>query len=320
LAQTNQTQTNQTSAATEEPVPLMDNFTVGELTTIGVFTVTATAIGFWGEHIVGFPEPSMGPPNPKSLDWEVATQLNPNPDLGEPFLGNVPNMLGDPLLVIGTGAYYGFGTVGSWVSDADWIWDTRHEFFAYAGAIAFSEFFVQTLKFAVGRERPYVVRRCNPPQDPCGEYGIPSERNIEPNRQDGLSFPGGHTTASSATLSFLYLDLSDHLVHHTFADSSPATRFWVGRILPLVPTYGLIALGSFERMYSQSHWLSDELVGLSVGLAAGNAFYLLHFDDTGDPRRDNRDSDDPMDTISETRMMPMIFDGGQIGSGWGFSW
>jgi membrane-associated phospholipid phosphatase len=302
----------------DEPVPLMDNFTAGELAAIGVLTVSASAIGFFGEHIVGFPDNSMGPPAPGSVDWEVATSLNPDPDLNEHFLGGVPDRLGDPLLILGTGAYYGFGTVGSWVSDADWIWDTRHEFFAFAGAIAVSEFFVQSLKFAVGRDRPYVVRRCNPPEDPCGEYGIPPERNVEPNRQDNLSFPGGHTAASSAALSFIYLDLSDHLVYHTLRDASPATRFWVGRILPIIPTYGLIALGTYERMYSQSHWFSDEMVGLSVGLAAGNAFYLLHFDDTGDPLRDNRD--DPKDAISDAKIMPVVFDGGEIGAGWGFAW
>jgi membrane-associated phospholipid phosphatase len=305
---------------TDEPVPLMDNFTVGELTATGVFTVAASAIGFWGEHIVGFPDNSMGPPDRNSVDWEVAVELNPDPNLDDPFLGNIPNKLGNPFLVVGAGAYYGFGTVGTWVSDADWIWDTRHEFFAYSGAIAFSEVFTQSLKFAVGRDRPYVVRRCNPPADPCGQYGITPERNVEPNRQDNLSFPGGHTAATAATLSFIYLDLSDHLVYHTLSDSSPATRLWVGRILPLIPTYGLIALSSYERLYSQQHWLSDEIVGLSAGLAAGNAFYLIHFDDTGDPLRDNRQADDPEAAISDSSFMPTVFSGGEVGAGWGFSW
>ncbi|MFW6053262.1 MAG: phosphatase PAP2 family protein [Persicimonas sp.] len=303
----------------EEPVPIMDNFTVGELAAIGAFTATAALIGYFGEHIVGFPGKSFGPPARDSLDWEVSTGINPNPDLTDPFMGGVPDRIAEPFLVVGAGAYYGFGAVGSWLSEADWIWDTRHEFLAFSGAIATAEVFIQALKFSFGRDRPRMVRGCDPPADPCGEFGIPPERNVESNRQDGLSFPGGHTGASAAAMSFIYLDLSDHLVHHTLSDSSPTTRFWLGRILPLVPTYGFVALSFYERLHAQEHWLSDQAVGTVAGLAAGNAFYLVHFDDTGDPLRDNRDADDA-GVAERGRLMPVVMSDGELGMGWGFAW
>lgn len=304
----------------KEPVPIMDNFTVGELALTGTFATTAIVIGYWGEEIVGFPKESMTPPKPGSLDWEASFELRPDADLNERFLGGVPDVMADPLSIVGAGAYYGFGAFGTWFADADWIPDTRHEFLAYASAVSWTQIFVQGLKFSFGRKRPYVVRRCNPPEDPCGKYGIPPERNVEPNRQDILSFPGGHTAATAATMSFVYLDLSDYLVYHALADSSEATRFWVGRILPLIPTYGLTALSFYDRLYEQQHWLSDQVLGLVAGLAAGNAFYLLHFDDTGDPLRDNRDADDADKVIADSNFMPVVFSGGDVGAGWGFRW
>lgn len=308
------------TVGSDQPVPVMDNFTVAELVTTGVLTVTAAGIGFFGEHIVGFPDPSFGPPAPGSTDWEVSVHINPHPNLNDHFLWNIPNKLADPVLVSVAGAYYGFGAIGTWLTDADWIWDTRHEFLAFAGAVAWTQAFVQLSKFTFGRDRPRVVRACNPPADPCGKYGIRPSRNVESNRQDGLSFPGGHVGATAAALSFIYLDWSDHLVYHTLAEASGATRFWVGRVLPLIPTYGFIGLSFYERLYSQEHWLSDQVVGAVVGLAAGNAFYLLHFDDTGDPLRDNRDDDADDGGIADSRVMPVLLGDGEVGVGWGFSW
>ncbi|QDG50457.1 phosphatase PAP2 family protein [Persicimonas caeni] len=304
----------------EEPVPVMDNFTVGELVLTGSFAVTAAVIGYWGEHIVGFPDESMKPPEPGSLDWEASYELRPDADLEKPFLGGVPDVMADPFSIVGAGVYYGFGAAGTWFTDADWIPDTRHEFLAYAGAATWTQIFVQGLKFSFGRKRPYVVRRCNPPEDPCGKYGIPPERNVDPNRQDILAFPGGHTASTAATLSFVYLDLSDYLVYDALADSSDSTRFWVGRVLPFIPTYGLIALSFYDRLYEQQHWLSDQVVGTIAGLTAGNVFYLLHFDDTGAPRRENRDADDGDDVISDSTVMPVLMQDGQVGAGWGFRW
>lgn len=303
-------------------VPLMDNFSVAELALTGAFTLTASVIGYFGEHVVGFPEESFGPPDRDSLDWEVAININESPDLDDPGFWAYPDLVGNPLLIIGAGLYYGFGTVGTWTSDADWLWDTRHEFFAFAGAIAWTEFFVQTNKFAFGRKRPRIVRACNPPSDPCGEFDIPPARNTEGNRQDILSFPGGHTAASAAAMSFIYLDLSDYLVHDALADSSESVQFWVGRILPLIPTYGFVALSFYERLYNQEHWLSDQVVGTAVGLAAGNAFYLLHFDDTGAPLRGNRDApdDDEHNVVESSHVRPVVFSEGELGVGWGFSW
>ncbi len=318
---------NESSAAptsdnvgTDQPVPILDNFTVGELALTGTFVVGAAFMGYLGDTVFGIPDPSMGPPSPGSTDWEVAVELNPHPDLKDPFLWNVPNLIGDPILVSAAGAYYGFGAVGTWLTDAEWIWDTRHEFLAFAEAIAWSEFIVQTSKFIFGRARPREVRACNPPDDPCGPYDIPPSRNVEPNGQEGLSFPGGHTAASSAAMSFIYLDLSDHLVFHTLRHASESTRFWVGRVLPLVPTYGFIALSFYERLYSQEHWLSDQVIGATLGIAAGNFFYLIHFDDTGAPLRDNRGHDGPTSFLSDNKLTPIVLPGGAMGAAWSFTW
>jgi membrane-associated phospholipid phosphatase len=304
----------------DKPVPITDNFTVAELAATATFATSAFVIGYWGEHIVGFPKESLPPPEPGSLDWEASFDLRPNPNLADPFLGGVPDLLADPLLVVGTGSYYAFGAFGTWLADDEWIPDTRHEFLAYAGAISWAQFFVQGLKFSFGRDRPYVVRRCNPPEDPCGKYGIPPERNVEPNRRDQLSFPGGHITTTAATMSFIYLDLTDHLVHHTLAGASDATRFWVGRVLPIIPTYGFAALTFYDRIWEQQHWLSDQVIGAVAGLVAGNMFYLLHFDDTGEPLRNNADDDGDDDVIADSAVMPMIMSGGEMGAGWGFRW
>jgi membrane-associated phospholipid phosphatase len=305
-------------------VPLSDNFSAGELSLIGASTLAAMAVGYWGEHIFEVPGESFPPPARDSVDWKVTVNVNPDPDLTDLGWWRVADHLGDPLLVAGAGVYYGFGAVGTWLMDANWVWDTRHELFAFAGAISTMQIVVQSSKLAFGRQRPRIVRGCNPPSDPCGEFDIPPEKNVELDRQDVYSFPGGHTGSAAAAMSFIYLDLSDYLVYDVLAESSPATRFWIGRVLPVIPTYGFVALSFYERLYSQEHWLSDQVVGTVLGLGAGNAFYLIHFDSTGKPRRDRRTSGDVADTSPldevQSHLLPVVLAGGELGVGWRLEW
>ncbi|MCH3917138.1 MAG: phosphatase PAP2 family protein [Spirochaetia bacterium] len=70
-------------------------------------------------------------------------------------------------------------------------------------------------------------------------------------RPTDFSFPSGHTSASFAAATALYLSGRKNL------------RLWI-------PAYVLAALISFSRMYLYVHYPSDIIGGIMVGLLAGN--------------------------------------------------
>ncbi len=103
----------------------------------------------------------------------------------------------------------------------------------------------QLVKFAVGRQRPFV------------RYGTAPEAERRPDPDDNLSFYSGHTTftfalaAAAGTVS----DLRGY-------DSAP----WVWGV-----GLGLAATTGYFRIAADRHYLTDVLVGAAVGTAVGIA-------------------------------------------------
>jgi membrane-associated phospholipid phosphatase len=100
-----------------------------------------------------------------------------------------------------------------------------------------------------------------------------------------LSFFSRHASFSFCVAAFASRDFGDWLAAAPLADSSPARRLWLGRVLPGAVLYGAAAWVAVSRVVDQKHYLSDVLVGAAVGGFAGNWAYARHFDLDGRPRR-----------------------------------
>jgi membrane-associated phospholipid phosphatase len=295
----------------DEKIPLLDNFSILELTTIGAMT-TATAVLWIGEEsIFSDLEPSMGPPTEGSVDWKVTHDVNPDPDPDRQLLGGVPDRFGNPIYPLATGLFYLTGAIGSSISDDFFLGDMRHELFAYIEALSWTLTTTLLLKNIVGRRRPYATR----PDLVAEEFDDDEHDSL-------LSFPSGHSSGTAVVSAFVYLDLSDYLYHDVMRDSPGVVRYLVGRVAPFVGTYGLTALVMYSRIYDQRHWLSDTLTGALIGASFGNIFYLLHFDSEGNPRRPHADDDEEGGAsayrIQDARTHPVVFDDGTMGVGYGF--
>lgn len=101
-------------------------------------------------------------------------------------------------------------------------------------AVAFSGLTTVVLKAGFGRLRPY--------QSP----GQPDQWG-----QGGESFPSGHTTAAFALSTVLAEGVDE-----------PS---WQRRVF----FYSLGATTAYARMYGNNHWLSDTVLGASIGIATG---------------------------------------------------
>lgn len=100
------------------------------------------------------------------------------------------------------------------------------------------------IKFTTGRSRPYMNE---------GNFNF----NFFQTTNDYLSFPSGHSTVAFTLSSIL-----SQRINNTFVS---------------VGLYSLAVLTVWQRMYSDNHWLSDVILGASIGYFIGKA--VVKFDD-----------------------------------------
>lgn len=100
------------------------------------------------------------------------------------------------------------------------------------------------IKFTTGRSRPYMNE---------GNFNF----NFFQTTNDYLSFPSGHSTVAFTLSSIL-----SQRINNTYAS---------------VCLYSLAFLTLWQRMYSDNHWLSDVILGASIGYFIGKA--VVKFDD-----------------------------------------
>lgn len=108
------------------------------------------------------------------------------------------------------------------------------------------------IKFTTGRSRPYMNE---------GNFNF----NFFQTTNDYLSFPSGHSTVAFTLSSIL-----SQRINNTYAS---------------VGLYSLAFLTVWQRMYSDNHWLSDVILGASIGYFIGKA--VVKFDDNSKPNSEN---------------------------------
>ncbi len=251
-------------------VSLTENFAPPELAAIAALTVTATSLFVLNDHLTAYMgDPWFGEPGP--LDLAVTEALYRGENAG-PWLGGWPDTMGDTIAPGLAVAYYvtngmtaairGRGATGNQ--------NAVHELMAFAEAFSATTTLTFATKLLVGRERPLYALDRNPGAD------------LAPDAFQ--SFFSGHTSTSFCIAAFASRDLGDWLLAGPLEGSSRAARVLLGRVTPGLVFYGAAAVVGLSRIIDQKHYLSDVLVGASVGAALGNGVYALHFDGRGNPR------------------------------------
>jgi membrane-associated phospholipid phosphatase len=288
-----------------------ENFSPFELTTLGVASAGALTLMMGGDAIFGQPKPSMGPPAYDSIDARFSRWANPNPDPASQWLGGAPDLGGYAMPIVAL-AFYGTGAAGNALSSDFFIGDTTHELIAFGESLAWSMLVVNGLKFMVGRERPFVAK------SRAGEVA-PRDQWDVPQKEENISFPSGHSAAAAVTMTFVMLDLSDHLYYNSLSGQHGAVRWGVGRLLPALAGAGVTWTVMYSRIKDQRHWLSDTLVGAFVGTTFATIFYTMHFDDKGKARRRYKacdDCDESTATTTQHIIAPTMLPHSGVGFGW----
>jgi membrane-associated phospholipid phosphatase len=263
-------------AAPDQRMPLRENFSGLETTLAvgaaasGIFLVTL------GGKVFDSPAPSLGPPDPGSLDARLSRRLYAADGEDRRFLWRIPDYTGYvfPMLPL---AAYGASTLSLALRDQP-LWpgldaNPHHRLVAYAEALGWTYVITGVVKYTVGRPRPYTE----------GSNDHPELRSSR--AEDNLSFFSGHASGTFAAGAFLAEDVSRLLLRGPLATEGPAARFLLGTLLPYALGYGIPAVVSLSRMVDQQHWPSDVALGALTGVLVSHLTYGSHFDAEGRPRR-----------------------------------
>ncbi len=292
--------------APADEVPVLENFSPLELGLTGAAFLGMGFYLFVADEVLPSPTPSMGVPEPGSIAWPSTHCADPNPT-PEQWLRGVPDR-GTyivPALVLGT---YAPGGIGHAFSDDFPLPDTTHEALAFTQALSWTQVTINTLKYVAGRRRPFTVRE-----------DVDTQAIDDDEADYNLSFPSGHSATAAVTTVFLALDFGDYLLKGPLDGANEPVRFMVGRALPLAAAGGLTWTVMYSRIKDQRHWLSDTLTGAFIGGAFATAFYVLHFDEDGDPRR-RFPSEEASDDAPVAIFAPAITPNGDMHLSYGFVW
>ncbi|KAJ8522872.1 hypothetical protein ONZ45_g576 [Pleurotus djamor] len=160
-------------------------------------------------------------------------------------------------------------TVRSW-------WDLHNSTLGLVLGISLTAAITQFTKLTVGRPRPDVISRCQPPPgltDP--EYGLTTSAvctqvDLAILRDGFRSFPSGHSSLSFAGLGFLSFYLAGKL--HLFDKRGHAGKAWIA----LTP-FSAAALVAISRTMDYRHHWQDVLVGSILGTVLAYFSYRQYY-------------------------------------------
>nr|GAT44011.1 predicted protein [Mycena chlorophos] len=132
----------------------------------------------------------------------------------------------------------------------------------------------QVVKITVGRPRPDILDRCQPPAgtvDPVFGLSDSSICTTQLLLEDGFrSFPSGHSSLSFAGLGFLAFYLAGKL--HLFDKRGYVAKAW----LALTPFLGAALVAISRTMDSRHHW-EDVLTGSILGTTVAYFSYRQYY-------------------------------------------
>jgi membrane-associated phospholipid phosphatase len=179
-----------------------------------------------------------------ALDASARSGLRASPGAGPELASNFVGFLGLPTLMLGSDALLAQrdGRLSAWPADA----------LVIAEAAVLAADLNQAIKFAFGRERPFVHAL---PEEQKGATAQPADNN--------LSFFSGHTT-----LAFALVTATGTVA--TMRGYGTAPAIWVVGV-------PMAALTGYLRIAADKHYLSDVLTGALAGSAMGFAIpFLFH--------------------------------------------
>ncbi|KAF9009401.1 phosphatidic acid phosphatase type 2/haloperoxidase [Cyathus striatus] len=162
-----------------------------------------------------------------------------------------------------------FLTIRSW-------WDLHNSTLGLILGLAITGAITQFVKITVGRPRPDIIDRCQPPAstvDP--EFGL-SNWTICTQTDSGIlrdgfrSFPSGHSSMSFAGLGFLAYYLAGKL--HLFDNRGHAGKAWIS-----VSPFFAAALVAISRTMDYRHHWQDVLVGSILGTLVSYFAYRQYY-------------------------------------------
>ncbi|KAF8920371.1 phosphatidic acid phosphatase type 2/haloperoxidase [Mucidula mucida] len=160
-------------------------------------------------------------------------------------------------------------TIRSW-------WDLHNSTLGLILGLALTGAFTQITKITVGRPRPDIVDRCQPPPgsvDPVfglSNWTICTQTDNAILRDGFRSFPSGHSSLSFAGLGFLSFYLAGKL--HLFDKRGHTGKAW----LALLPFAGASLVAVSRSMDYRHHW-HDILVGSILGTVMGYFAYRQYY-------------------------------------------
>ncbi|KIY68632.1 PAP2-domain-containing protein [Cylindrobasidium torrendii FP15055 ss-10] len=187
------------------------------------------------------------------------------PNLGLVFICFVAPVLLQPIINL--------ATVRSW-------WDLHNSTLGLILGLALTGAVTQFTKITVGRPRPDIVDRCQPPAgavDPTfglSNWTICTQEDVAILRDGFRSFPSGHSSLSFAGLGFLSFYLAGKL--HLFDERGHAGKAWVS----MTPFFGAALVAISRSMDYRHHW-HDILIGSILGTVMSYFAYRQYYPSLG---------------------------------------
>lgn len=162
-----------------------------------------------------------------------------------------------------------FFTIRSW-------WDFHNGSLGLTFSLVLTGVITQFSKVTVGRPRPDIIDRCQPPAgsvDP--PFGLTNASICTQTDQviliDGFrSFPSGHSSMSAAGLGFFAFYLAGKL--HLFDRRGYALKAWIS----ITPLFAAVLVAISRTMDYRHHW-SDVTVGLILGFITAYFSYRQYY-------------------------------------------
>lgn len=156
------------------------------------------------------------------------------------------------------------------------LWDFHNSTLGLILSLALTGAFTQFVKITVGRPRPDLIDRCQPPpgtvDPPFGltAWQVCTQTDIPLLRDGFRSFPSGHSSLSFAGLGFLAFYIAGKL--HLFDRRGHTGKAW----LSLAPFAGAAMVAISRTMDYRHHW-QDVLVGSILGTTIAYFSYRQYY-------------------------------------------